>query len=157
MLLGMAPCGCAQYDLAGHTDGTPVTPISSRRELLLISCRSPSQQSAISEQHAFRELHTTHLPSSSHTVVQQSAISEQPAFRKLHNKHLPSSPHTIVQHLAINEQPAFRKMHTYTCLRRRTPSYKSLTSHRTQLQHVSELDHTQASRPLQLTQFEPSP
>ena len=50
----------------------------------MISCRSPSQQSAISEQPAFRKLHTTHLPSSPHTVVQQQAISEQPAFRIAH-------------------------------------------------------------------------
>ena len=41
------------------------------RESRSISCRSPSQQSAISEQPAFRKLHTTHLPSSPHTVVQQ--------------------------------------------------------------------------------------
>ena len=26
MPLGMAPCSCAQYDLAGHTDDTPTSP-----------------------------------------------------------------------------------------------------------------------------------
>ena len=26
MPLGMAPCSCAQYDLSGHTDGTPTSP-----------------------------------------------------------------------------------------------------------------------------------
>ena len=96
MPLGMAPCSCAKYDLAGHTDGTPATPISSERESRLISCRSPSQQSAIREQPSFHKLHTTHLPSSPHTVVQQSAISDQPAFRKLYTTHLPSSSHTVV-------------------------------------------------------------
>ena len=85
-----------KYDLAGHTDGTPATPISSQRESRLISCRSPSQHSAISEP-AFRKLHTTHLPSSPHTVVQQLAINEQPAFHKLHTTHLPSSPDTVVE------------------------------------------------------------
>ena len=96
MPLGMAACSCAQYDLAGHTDGTPPTPIScscaqydlvgqtdgtlatpssSQPESRLISCRSPAQQSAISEQPAFRKLHTTHLPSSPHTVVEVSLLS----------------------------------------------------------------------------------
>ena len=45
----------------------------------------------------------------------------------------------------------------HTCLRRSTPSQKSLCSRRAQLQQVSELDQTQASRPLQLPQLEPSP